>query len=365
MSNNANIYSQHGRIFAPVDPTACVMHDNLPVGTYTVGSSPKGYYLEKISDFDLPAKLYGDFDTRADRILNTFLDRPNCTGVLLSGQKGSGKTMLTKRISEKARGNGIITIVINSALCGEAFNVFIASIAQRAIVIFDEFEKVYDRDEQQRLLTIFDGTYPTTKLFLLTCNDRYRVDEYMHNRPGRIYYAIDFGGLEPGFIREYCEDNLICKEHMNGVISCAATFSSFSFDMLKALVEEMNRYGETATQALFMLNMKPATDGCKYEITIMRNGKPVICRDSDGDVIAGSPLSHDGRRVILYAFDGDEEVIPKDGITEPEEYCIDTSKLIEIDKDSGAMTFGTHRPDTTMVCRRRLPKNTYIDYDAF
>ncbi|CCG43374.1 AAA family ATPase [Magnetospirillum molischianum] len=362
-----HIYMRRGNEFTPADPGAVNMHDTLPPGTYTILASQAGLYLEKVDDFELPGKLYGDVNKNAERILNTFLDRPTTTGVLLSGQKGSGKTMLTKRISQKALiEHGIITILINQPLAGEGFNAFLQNISQPAVVIFDEFEKVYDRDEQQRLLTIFDGVYGSKKLFLLTCNDRYRVDSYMHNRPGRIYYSLDFAGLSQDFIAEYCADNLLEPANARGVQTVAGFFGEFTFDMLKALIEEMNRYGETATEAMRLLNMKPHsdTDGT-YEISVMRDDKPVVHRGINDKEVERSPLSLEDWIVHIYAFNSKDPKRPEDGIVEDERYRLDQSKLVSVDPVNGVFVFGTDRPDTTVVFKRKFRTIAGFNYDAF
>ena len=149
-------------------------------------------YLEGIEVFDIQGKIYGDTVKRAERILYSFMDRPSGTGVMLTGEKGSGKTLLAKMLSFKGYEQDIPTIVINQPWCGEAFNAFIQSIEQPVIVLFDEFEKVYDQDDQEQMLTLLDGVYPSKKLFVLTCNDKWRVNAHMRNRPGRIFYSMEY-----------------------------------------------------------------------------------------------------------------------------------------------------------------------------
>lgn len=373
------VYFQNGRTFMPADSAALNLQERLPVGTYVIGVTPKGYHLEQVEDFELPPKLYGDVNKRAERILRTFADRPSGTGVLLSGQKGSGKTMLTKRISQKALGDGVITILINQPLYGEAFNAFLQSISQPAIVLFDEFEKVYDREDQQKLLTIFDGTYASKKLFLLTCNDRYRIDSYMHNRPGRLYYALDFGGLDREFISEYCDDNLKAKSRAGGVLTVSGFFSEFSFDMLKALVEEMNRYDETATEAMTMLNMKPISDDSQgsYTITVMRDGVPVIARNNP-QKLNRSPLGLQDWHVSVWPMNDDEEegesddyakavrvTIESEGIREHESYPLDVNRLVTVDAIKGEFVFATERADTTIRVQRDPKKSGAFNYDLY
>ncbi len=233
--------------------------ERLPAKNYTVKQNPmsKEFYLEPVDDFVMPKKLYGDTIKKAERILNTFKARPLSTGVHLDGVKGSGKTLLAKTLSHFAQKEGVASIVINQPFCGDEFNAFIQSIDVPAIVIFDEFEKVYNWETQNKILTLFDGVYPTKKLFVLTTNDSHSVNSFLKNRPGRIYYSFKFDTLAQEFIKEYCEDNLNDKSQIPSILKYTQIFSFFNFDMLAAAVEEMNRYGEPLQEVLNYLNIVP------------------------------------------------------------------------------------------------------------
>ncbi len=252
-------FLRNGNTWKVASEESMDLHQTLPVGNYTIKQDMFGnMFLEMVDAFPRPSKLYGDTEKNAMKILNTFMDRPSSTGVMLNGEKGSGKTLLAKVLSLRAaEQHGIPTIIINQPWTGDAFNKFLQDIEQPCIVMFDEFEKVYDNEHQEAALTLLDGVFPSKKLFIITCNDKWRVNEHMRNRPGRIYYMLDFKGLEAEFIREYCQDNLKAKEHIERIINIAVMFDSFNFDMLKALVEEMNRYNESPAEALKMLNAKP------------------------------------------------------------------------------------------------------------
>ena len=244
------------RLMSEQDIEIC---ETLPPKNYTVKQNKMSgeYYLEPVDDFVMPNKLYGDTMKKAERILATFKNRPLSTGVHLDGVKGSGKTLLAKVLSHLAQKDGIASIVINQPFCGDEFNAFIQSIDVPAILIFDEFEKVYNWETQNKILTLFDGVYPTKKLFVLTTNDCHSVSSFLKNRPGRIYYSFKFDTLGKQFIEEYCNDNLIDKTQTASVIKYTNIFSFFNFDMLAAAVEEMNRYGESLQEVLEYLNIIP------------------------------------------------------------------------------------------------------------
>ena len=260
-----------------VEPSdALEVLDYLPAATYIVKRNDvtKKLYLQTTDTFELPKKIYGDSATRATRIFTTFQQRAKSTGVLLSGDKGSGKTLLTKIIANKFIGNTFPVIVVNEPWCGQEFNELISYIKQPAMIIFDEFDKVYDKDDQKELLTLLDGTIETKKLFVLTTNSGH-IDEHLINRPGRIYYKFNYRGIDEGFVRAYAEDNLLNKDNIDVLATITNSFATFTFDMLQAVIEEMNRYGETADVAISNLNIDLTKENLSYHIRLMYNTKEV------------------------------------------------------------------------------------------
>jgi len=286
-------FLKNGNTFKAVNEEMLDLHSKLPVGNYTIKQDLfKNFYFEKVDSFELSTKIYGDTLKNADRMIQTFHIRPNSTGVLLTGEKGSGKTLLAKSLSIKCAEQGIPTIVINTNWAGDSFNTLIQSIEQPCMILFDEFEKVYDTREQTAILTLLDGVFPSKKLFVLTCNDKWRIDENMRNRPGRIFYMLDFRGLDVDFITEYCEENLDDKTQIEHVCRISTMFSEFNFDLLKALCEEMNRYKESAQEAIKLLNAKPQSgDGGRYKITLKRAGVAVPENEYAPTEWRGNPIA--------------------------------------------------------------------------
>jgi hypothetical protein len=292
-----SLFSKSGNLWHPHREDALDLHPALPGGNYTVKQHPMThqFFLERIDSFVMPERIYGDIVPQTNRILRTFNDRPGTTGVLLAGEKGSGKTLLSKNVCAELAGLGVPTIVINHSWHGDEFNAFIQSVEQPCAVLFDEFEKVYKREEQEQLLTLLDGVFGSKKLFLLTCNDEYRVDHHMRNRPGRIYYFIKFSGLAENFIVEYCQDNLAAQAHTPKIVELSKLFSAFNFDMLQTLIEEMNRFGEDPQTALALLNAKPEADSAgRYDVQLLHQGFTYKGNDLEPDTHTGSPLAPAG-----------------------------------------------------------------------
>lgn len=287
-------FLKSGNKFSVTPKDAINLHEKLPVGNYTVKINPQTgeYYLEAIESFTHNSKIYGETNKYLNRIINTFNLRNNSTGVLLTGEKGSGKTLLAKLLSiNLAKDYNIPTIIINEAHCGENFNCFMQNIEQPCVIFFDEFEKVYNNKDQEQILTLLDGVYPSKKLFILTSNNSYSINEFFNNRPGRIFYNIEYKNLSKEAIEEYCLDNLINKQYIQTIIQVTSIFTDFNFDMLKALVEEMNRYNETPHESLKILNISPKRSGYfnyNVELKILKENT-LIKVDSD-KIWRGNPL---------------------------------------------------------------------------
>jgi len=339
------------RMMSEQDIEVC---EKLPAKNYTVKQNPmsKEYYLEPVDDFVMPKKLYGDTIKKAERILNTFNSRPLSTGVHLDGVKGSGKTLLAKTLSHLAQRDGVASIVINQPFCGDEFNSFIQSIDVPAILIFDEFEKVYDYQTQNKILTLFDGVYPTKKLFVLTTNDAHSVNSFLKNRPGRIYYSFKFDTLAQEFIEEYCNDNLIDKTQTQSILKYTGIFSFFNFDMLAAAVEEMNRYGEPLQEVLNYLNIVPENKASETYVvrftvgdftkTLEKNYRGFSPNSFDYYVNMEDELKelkdHDGKLYELL-----EKNFTEAGFDDSKDIRYDPSMLVSFDATTNMFTYTIER----------------------
>lgn len=238
--------------------------DKLPSAIYTVCQDMGGYFLSFVSDkFDVPNKIYGSTNARADKILKTYDGRTRSTGVLMSGDKGSGKTMLSSLLSNKMLERDLPVILIEKPFTGTGFIDFLNNIGE-CVLFFDEFAKVFskvDEDSEENksqdgLLSVFDGAHTIKRLILLTENETYNINKYMLNRPGRIFYHFKYSKLEEALVREYCTANNIPDDIVEAILLRIESSGEFSFDALKAVVEDYTRFGGDISEIFQDLNIE-------------------------------------------------------------------------------------------------------------
>lgn len=353
-------FIRNANMFNIASEEALDIQKTLPVGNYTVKQNPMSgqFYLEMVDSFEPMKKLYGNTTKNSDRILRTYLDRPNSTGVMLTGEKGSGKSLLAKTISIEAAKQGIPTLIINTPFTGDVFNKFMQDIEQPTVILFDEFEKVYSEQDQEAALTLMDGVFPSRKLFVLTCNDKWRINQHMRNRPGRIYYMIEFAGLDTEFIREFCQDNLDAKQHIDKVCEIAALFEQFNFDMLKALVEEMNRYGETPQDAISMLNAKPEYNNKgNFDVSLVVNNREIPTNELETKVWHGNPLI--GSIHIEYDTDPDG-LSADDAVNTWNTKFFTPNDMKKVSAEKGIFSYANAAGDVLLLTRQKTQQFNYL-----
>jgi hypothetical protein len=318
-------YLQSGSKFSVVDSSDIEVETYLKPGTYIVEQDPRTeeFFLRSMDNVTLSGKIYGDMEDYVNRVLTSFNFRSGNTGILLAGEKGSGKTLLAKMISIKAREAGMPTIVINEPWVGDTFNKFFQNIDQPCVVLFDEFEKVYDSEDQEKILTLLDGAFQSHKLFIVTCNQMGRIDSHLRNRPGRILYTRQFQGLSEEMILEFCKDKSVSERDSLEILKISRLFSDFNFDMLTALVEEGKRFSEAPTKSMEYLNFSPEKGRNKYDIHLIYKGVKLSRKDQWPQQVDFNPLYSDSIKLIFCPDnppasdrdDGDIETSDEDDIT--------------------------------------------------
>lgn len=78
---------------------------------------------------------------KVQRIFKTYESRDKNLGVLLSGLKGTGKSLLIKLYIERAIKDNIPVILVNQKINLNKFSDFIKKIDEKVVCVFDEFDK--------------------------------------------------------------------------------------------------------------------------------------------------------------------------------------------------------------------------------
>ena len=243
----------------------------LPVGTYEVNfSKMMGFFLSAHNDLVVAEeKIYGSTPIKVEKVLKSFNQVERNFGVILSGKKGIGKSLFARQLAVRAKDYNLPLIIVSNYIPGIAN--FLSSIEQEVIVLFDEFEKTFAKTEemqpQEEMLSLFDGIDGGKKLFIITCNEVYKLNSFLLNRPGRFHYHFILGNPNPDEIKEYMMDKL--KPEYHHYIKKLVSFSmnvDLTYDVLRAIAFELNN-GYPFEETLMDLNISKE-DSPNYKIKV-------------------------------------------------------------------------------------------------
>lgn len=258
-------------------------YNELPARPYIVRfEKMTGFYLDEYPNIQANEnKIYGDRMKKVQKVLHSYEKFDRNLGVILSGYKGIGKSLFARLLSEEAVKSGIPIIMVDQYIPGIAS--YIETIDQNVMVLFDEFDKTFgdikpaegEIEPQAALLSLFDGMAQGKKLFVITCNDVRKLNDFIVNRPGRFHYHFRFDYPSAEEIRTYLCDKLEPVHH-NEIESIIA-FSrkvDLNYDCLRAIAFEINN-GENFNSAIGDLNILNLSQE-RYNLTIyFKNGKPM------------------------------------------------------------------------------------------
>lgn len=253
-------------------------YDKLPLGTYNILFNPmEGYALSKTNDLTTnEEKVYGNHDKTINKVFNAYQSMTRSLGILLSGDKGIGKSLFTRMVSEKANSLGLPVIIVGSSTPGLAN--FLLQFDQQVVVVFDEFEKNFDIEAQEKLLSLFDGLNVSKHMYLLTINNLSKLSQFFINRTGRVHYHVRFQYPTTNEIKLYLEDKVVKKYHKNitEVLQLSMRMD-LNYDLLRAIAFELNS-GLTLREALPDLNVSNQNNSYNnYNVEVkFKNGVPAL-----------------------------------------------------------------------------------------
>ena len=258
----------HGNTTALTEGVA--IHKTLPTQTYDVQINGRTgeFELHHRPEFSMPDKIYGDNDVFASRCLKTFRALSKGMAVLLSGPKGSGKTLTAKRIAVES---GMPVLCVNAPFSGMGFTSFLTDLPTKCVIFIDEFEKTYhERDSRDSMLTLLDGASDNKHLFLLTSNNA-QIGEYFNNRPGRIRYHRQYQDLPMQVLKEMVDDKMPKGKLRASVHKMLDEMGPISPDALVSLVQECLIHNEPPEKFRDFFNVSTELSG-PYDVTIATQG---------------------------------------------------------------------------------------------
>lgn len=289
-------------------------YDKLPAQAYQVNFHPMmGFSLSLYDNIEIKEKVYGVHMKKIEKVLNSFEKFDRNLGVILSGDKGIGKSLFAKILSKKAIDLGYPLIIVNNYYPGIAD--YLTSIQQEVVVLFDEFDKNFFaghdnsdsmNDPQTGMLTLFDGLSQGKKLFVITCNYLNNLNDFLVNRPGRFHYHFRFEYPSAEEIKMYLEDKI--PTSMYGEIQKVVDFAQkvkINYDSLRAIAFELSLEDEPFEEIIKDLNILNL-DAERYTATVVLND------GTKKKVNNGRPFSLDMFTDSEYTLDFEDEEIHQD-----------------------------------------------------
>ena len=229
---------------------------NIKVDSYTRVVS-----LEETTPFVMPSKVYcTSRDKRfIEKVINSYkLSENGFTGVMLSGIKGSGKTIMAKSIANESN---LPIINIDKSIRPWALKALVELLGDTNICfMFDELDKLLEDYDDSALLQILDGADTKGKhMILFTCNNEEYISEYLIDRCSRIRYWRKFDEMSPSIIMEVLNDKLNDKKEVESLTDFIKdNFEICSFDNIASFINEVNNYPTATFEELFEdMNLTP------------------------------------------------------------------------------------------------------------
>jgi len=320
---------KHGNVYDLFSDSDIETYNKYPVGTYQVILTRQGYELVGTEDLKCKEeKVYGSETEKLDKVLKAYQDSNRSLGVMMTGKKGTGKTLFVQLLSDKVMELGLPVLLVSKATPGLAD--FLKTIQQEVMVVFDEFEKTFptgsdsdheDEDDnkptQNDLLGLLDGTSSQKMLFIFTANYEDKINNLLINRPGRIYYHFVFDNPEKDEVERYMDDKVPSEYHDEVKKLLSYTLlHSFTFDELRAIASELacgyplketlqdlNIYAPSLEDGIALVATFTYSNGQKINSTLRQfpdediQSTPVISKSADV-----SRLSDNDRPDLNYGF---------------------------------------------------------------
>lgn len=210
--------------------------------------------FEPAKMFTLPNKIYSTAkdDAFIEKVLTKYKAVDSgVLGVMLSGLKGSGKTVMLKQIAIKSE---LPIVLLDREFPEYKFkSLFQGLVNTEVCFVFDEIDKNDSDFEMSDLLQVLDGMNTVgKKLMLFACNDDKKVSEFLVDRCSRVRYWKRFDKMSEEMIKQVVKDLIIEEAKMDEISDFIYThFECVSFDNILSFVDEIKSFPDQSLEELF------------------------------------------------------------------------------------------------------------------
>lgn len=181
-------------------------------------------------NFTLPQKIYGEHTKYFSRITASYDPSGRPLGVMLTGDPGTGKSLLAEAIGNWMINRDLPVMLITDAMSGNTLD-RIATLVGPCMFYFDEFEKVYnEKAKAESILTFLSSTKHEGILSLVAMNEVEDLPEALFNRPQRFLYCIKYDtGLTQSAVMEIM-DFMKIPEQFHAAFVEYGKFGNINYD---------------------------------------------------------------------------------------------------------------------------------------
>lgn len=247
-------------------------------GIFNYRAAPGIWWLTMTSSrFSFGFRLY---DTHAKIVQRTLAvwnaEGNNNVGILLNGEKGSGKTVAVQMICNELVKQGVPVLVVKDPI---PLDTVLSQVRQDLVVVFDEFEKTHAKPEQQQsLLSAIDGMSRSSfkRMFLFTTNTA-TLDPNFIDRPSRVRYLFSFGRLAEDIV-----DSIVKAEldpdlaHFEpDILTYLSNRKVLTIDTVRTTVREVNLFREAPSDFENIFNIS-ALEAPYFKVEVIDESGEVV-----------------------------------------------------------------------------------------
>jgi hypothetical protein len=251
--------------------------EKLEPGNYVLNWNEKtqDVFLVKIQDFSFPDPLINFDEKIISYVTENFHKFDRNVGVLLTGEKGMGKSVTARLICKKLN---LPVIILDKKIPSNIdFISFLNKLNSEFVLLVDEFEKIFscslgdnylyqDNDEfddekyhsQKTFLTFLDGlNFNLKSLTILTTNNR--ISSYFLNRPSRIKFLKSYQSLNKDMMNSIIDrfdlNDEIVKDLNDHLIP-----DNLNIDLLLSIIKDIKLFNKKFSEFKDIYNIVSLTD---------------------------------------------------------------------------------------------------------